>query len=110
MMLLSCFLSLLQFSKIIADSGNQKSILFDDVRPGKKLAGCFLGFYPDVSKVKCAKICFNHQKCSSFNYYRTKTCELNSGDAFWNASLIQDDLASQYVGVAGQMIPAKEVI
>ena len=72
---------------------------FEDLRFGEKLVGLTLSRKKTISRFKCAIFCAVTPKCKSFNFLETRTCELNSGDAFTLGAQVVQGSKSAYHGM-----------
>ena len=80
--------------------------LFDDTRTGQRLQGQYnLQVHFMIGRIRCAKLCTFHPPCMSFNYFKSKTCELLTGDSFSVRAVFAKDPGSNYVGMKNKTLP-----
>ena len=77
----------------------RRSAVFEDVRPGVKLAGIHSSNYNNILYFDCAGHCIINPGCISVNWYKSLICELNFGDVYSLHSTLESDPTSTYVGM-----------
>ena len=91
----------------------RRSMVFEDIRVGRRLVNNILETEKTSSKTVCAKMCGKELECLSFNFCGWSTCELNSKDIFSNgkeggSAVLQKDSHCIYMGMQAEEVPTCE--